>query len=114
MVKLLYVVEVIHSPYAVSSEDGDVLFELLCNSIKNNQKTRVSFSKVKSITSAFLNSAIGKLYNHFSDEEIDKVVEFVIKESWMELIVLVRNNAKEKLQNPEEYKKSLDKAMEDL
>ena len=114
MNKSINVSEVIDSPYAVSSEDGEKLNKVLFEAITNNQSYRVSFKRIKSITSAFLNSAIGKLYNHFSDEEIDRSIEFNAKELWLDLIVIVRKNAKEQLQNPESYKKSLDKAMEDL
>ncbi len=62
--------EVVGSTLCVASEDGLKVFAQISDAIKNGCKIRLSFLNVESLTSAFLNAAIGQLYGQFSEEII--------------------------------------------
>ncbi|MDD3592216.1 MAG: STAS-like domain-containing protein [Sulfurovum sp.] len=48
-------------------EDGEKVFEVIKKALENDKKVMISFKNVTTITSAFLNSAIGKLYGSFDE-----------------------------------------------
>jgi hypothetical protein len=64
--------EVVGSPLCVASDDGQKVFLRLAASLKEGQPVILSFKNVSSLTSAFLNAAIGPLYGRFGESEIRK------------------------------------------
>jgi hypothetical protein len=66
----LSVFEIVGSGLCVASDDGQKVFARIAAAIREGQKVKVSFLNVSSLTSAFLNAAIGQLYGSFSAEEI--------------------------------------------
>lgn len=74
--------EIISSNSASTPESGDKLYNELKNkidSIKNevNDYTLiVDFTKITNITSAFLNNAIGKLFNYYPENLLIKLLKF--------------------------------------
>lgn len=56
-------------------EDGNRVFEILKKALDENKKITISFKNVEVITSAFLNSAIGKLYGEFDENKIKAHLE---------------------------------------
>lgn len=62
--------EIVGSNLCVASGDGQKVFERIAATIREGHKVRVSFRNVTSLTSAFLNAAIGQLYGSFREEEI--------------------------------------------
>lgn len=69
---IVYVKDIIKSKIAVSPDKGVILYRFLANSISENNKVKLSFDGVDDITTAFLNKAIGNLYNHFSSEILNE------------------------------------------
>lgn len=55
---------------AVSSEEGDKIASLIRSSLEQYKKVILDFSNVELLTSAFLNAAIGQLYQDFSSDEL--------------------------------------------
>ena len=56
--------------FCVEAEDGEKVYELLAKALRAGKQITLSFAHVELLTTAFLNSAIGKLYKDFSQEQI--------------------------------------------
>jgi hypothetical protein len=66
----LSVFEIVGSPLCVASDDGQKVYERIAAAIKEGRDVTISFLNVASLTSAFLNAAIGQLYGAFTEEQI--------------------------------------------
>ena len=62
--------EVVGSPLCVASGDGQKVYERLNATLETDREVVLSFHNVTTLTSAFLNAAIGQLYGIFSEEQI--------------------------------------------
>lgn len=62
--------EVIGSPLCVAAGDGQKIYDRLAATIKEGRHATLSFYNVSTLTSAFLNAAVGQLYGEFSEEQI--------------------------------------------
>lgn len=62
--------EVVGSPLCVAAGDGQRVYERLAVAIKEGRRVTLSFHNVSTLTSAFLNAAVGQLYGDFSEEKI--------------------------------------------
>ena len=67
---LIRAFEVTGSGFCVASDDGQKVHDQLAEALRANAKVTLSFQNVKSLTSAFLNAAIGQLYGEFQEEKI--------------------------------------------
>ena len=61
--------EVVGSPLCVASGDGQKVYARLAAAIREKRSVALSFRNVGTLTSAFLNTAIGQLYGEFSEEK---------------------------------------------
>ena len=70
----LIIKEIIKGDIAVSTSDGDIVYNLINDNLKNHQTITVDFSGISIMTTAFLNAAIGQLYSNpiYSDEFLNK------------------------------------------
>src|SRR5258708_2215004 len=66
----LSVFEVVGGSLAVASDDGQKIFDRIAAGLKEGKNVSLSFRNLQSITSAFLNAAIGQLYGTFKEEQI--------------------------------------------
>ena len=66
----LSVFEIGGSPLCVASDDGQKVHDRISAALKEGRKVSLSFLNITSITSAFLNAAIGQLYGEFSEDTI--------------------------------------------
>lgn len=62
--------EIVGSPLCVASDDGQKVHDRIAAALRESVRVTVSFRNVTSLTSAFLNAAIGQLYDSFSEDEI--------------------------------------------
>lgn len=69
---IVYVKDIIQSKIAVSPEKGKLLYEYLFAHIDGENHVKLSFEGIDDLTTAFLNKAIGNLYNHFSSEKLNR------------------------------------------
>ncbi len=67
----IVVKETIKSSVAISSTKGEILLNEILSNLKNEATVEVDFEGVTDLTTAFLNVAIGHLYNYFSSEELN-------------------------------------------
>lgn len=56
--------------FCVEVDDGQKVYGLIKKALQENRKIKASFQNVEILTSAFLNTAIGRLYKDFTEEEI--------------------------------------------
>jgi hypothetical protein len=62
--------EIVGSPLCVAASDGQKVYERLESAFLAGQEVMLSFHNITTLTSAFLNAAIGQLYGEFSEEQI--------------------------------------------
>ncbi|MEP5792060.1 MAG: STAS-like domain-containing protein [Cyclobacteriaceae bacterium] len=74
---ILKVSEIIGGDTAVSTDDGQKIFDLLAVSIQGKQAIAADFSGIQIMTTAFLNAAIGQLYSQFTSEELNSYLNLV-------------------------------------
>lgn len=97
------VYEVVGSPLCVASDDGQKVYDRIAAALKQNRDVTVSFLNVTSLTSAFLNAAIGQLYGSFSEDEVRSHVSVDdMRPDDLELLKRVVDTAKEYFKDPEE------------
>ena len=71
VIKPIKVKEVINRDTAVSSDDGDAVYNDILVGLKENLIIELDFSEITLMTTAFLNSAIGQLYSLYTSEELN-------------------------------------------
>ena len=64
------VFEVVGSPLCVASGDGQKVYNRIAAVLKQDRRVLLSFRNVSTLTSAFLNTAIGQLYGAFDEDQI--------------------------------------------
>ncbi len=99
--------EIVGSPLCVASDDGQKVFERIAGALKVGRSVTVSFRNVTSLTSAFLNAAIGQLYGSFSPSEIRARLK--VKDlAPADLVLLKRvvDTAKEYFKDPGRFRKA--------
>lgn len=96
----LNISKIIKNDSAVSSDDGETVYELILESIRAKEITELDFAGISIITTAFLNSAIGQLYDVFSSDELNEyiVLKNVQKEDTMQFKKVIER-AKEYFHN---------------
>ncbi|MCY3972788.1 MAG: STAS-like domain-containing protein [Candidatus Dadabacteria bacterium] len=102
------VYEVVGDPMCVASDDGQKVYKRLSASLKQGRKVRLSFRKVKMLTSAFLNTAIGQLYADFSQKQIRELVTVAdMEQDDMALLKRVVETAEQYFKDPEQFNRTL-------
>jgi hypothetical protein len=104
MLLLLLIKEIIKENDAITSDDGNILFEKIFNVIKFKGKVELDFSEITSITATFLTSSVGQLYEHFSDDVISSSLKITnLKDEYQEILSYVIIRSKEYKQNSESF-----------
>ncbi|MBI5416426.1 STAS-like domain-containing protein [Candidatus Poribacteria bacterium] len=94
--------EQIGSTAAVSSEDGEILFNRIVKAFENTANVIIDFNSIKLITPTFFNTAIGQLYSKYDSSFLKshlKVNNMAIEDK--ELLIKVVERAKEYFKNKE-------------
>ncbi len=104
---------IVGSPFCVSTEDGIKVFEEIRRALQQGQAVVLSFAGVDSLTSAFLNAAIGQLYSEFGEMQIQEALSVDhMERSDKILLRKVVENARRYAQDPQSYSDALERAME--
>ena len=64
------VFEVVGNPLCVASSDGQKLHDRLAAALNQGCRVSLSFRNISTLTSAFLNAAVGQLYGAFDEQRI--------------------------------------------
>ena len=110
----LSVFEIVGSPLCVASDDGQRVFERIASALKENRNVSVSFRNVSSLTSAFLNAAIGQLYGSFSEDQIR--AQLKVKDMQPDDLALLKrvvDTAKEYFKDPRRFDRAVEEALGD-
>lgn len=106
--------EVVSSPLCVASGDGHKVYERLAAAFGEGRKVALSFHNVSTLTSAFLNAAIGQLYGRFSEEQIRTLLKVEhIQQDDLALLKRVIETAKQYFKDPGKFDQAVRDVMED-
>ncbi|MFH1075272.1 MAG: STAS-like domain-containing protein [Pseudomonadota bacterium] len=101
---MISIFEVIGSPLCVASSDGQKVYERLASVLKENRSVMLSFYNVSTLTSAFLNAAIGQLYGEFSEEQIRALLKVQdMQPDDLALLKRVVETAKQYFKDPRKF-----------
>jgi hypothetical protein len=100
----LSVFEIVGNLLCVASSDGEKVFDRLDAALKEGQSVTLSFRNVTTLTSAFLNAAIGQLYGKFSEEKIRSLLNVQdMEQDDMALLKRVVETAKQYFKDPQKF-----------
>lgn len=108
------VYEVVGSPLCVASNDGQKVYARLADALKAECRIMLSFHNVTTMTSAFLNAAIGQLYGMFDEEQVRsllKVEDMEVEDA--ELLKRVIETAKLYFKDPQRFNQVVRNTLED-
>ncbi len=84
------------SPFAVSTEEGEMLFALIDENFIKQEMVILDFQSVDIIVSTFLNASIGQLYGKYTTEFIQDHLSIKnMANDDLEVLKLVTDRAKE-------------------
>lgn len=110
----ILVFEVVGNPLCVASDDGQKVFERITAAIQAEQNVKLSFTNVSTLTSAFLNTAIGQLYDKFPEEKIRSSLSLEdIEPDDLALLKRVVDTAKQYFKDTARFKAVVREEMED-
>lgn len=96
--------EVVGSPLCVASNDGQKVYERLAAALKEGRSVTLSFHNVSTLTSAFLNAAVGQLYGEFGEEQIRALLKVQdMPPDDMSLLKRVVETAKQYFNDPQKF-----------
>ena len=102
--KIIRVSEIVENGFCVSPHDGDRVHEAIKIAVSNEKSVSVSFRDVRSVSSAFLESAIGQLYNgEISSDGVEKI-SYDTTPGRLLLINRAIREAKDYYRDPEGFK----------
>jgi len=111
---LLSVFEIVGNPACVASSDGQNVFERLEAALEKERRVTLSFRNVTTLTSAFLNAAIGQLYGKFSEEKIRSLLNVQdMAQDDMALLKRVVETAKQYLKDPGKFDQAVRETLGD-
>jgi hypothetical protein len=108
----LSVFEIVGSPLCVASDDGQRVFDRIASALKEKKIVTVSFLNVSSLTSAFLNAAIGQLYGSFREDQIR--AQLKVKDMQPDDLALLKrvvDTAKEYFKDPKRFDRAVQEAL---
>lgn len=109
---LIRVFEVVGSPFCVASEDGQVVHDQIAAALSEGKQVQLSFLNVESLTSAFLNSAVGQLYSNFSEDAIRAALSVTdIPPDDAALLKRVVDTAKQYFSNPARFREATEEVL---
>ena len=108
------VFEIVGSGLCVASDDGQKVHDQIAIALREERKVSLSFHNVESLTSAFLNAAIGQLYGEFSPEQVKASISVKdMSSDDINLLKRVVDTAKLYFKDPERFKKAIEDVLED-
>jgi hypothetical protein len=110
----LSIFEVVGNPLCVASSDGQKVYDRLEAALKEGRNVTLSFRNVTTLTSAFLNAAIGQLYGTFGEEEIRSLLNVRdMQQDDIALLKRVVETAKQYFKDPQKFDQALRETLED-
>lgn len=109
------VYDIIGGPLCVSTEDGQRLYEKIAPLLKEGMPVALSFERIDTLISAFLNAAIGQLYGELTEERIHELLSFRdLADDDSEVLERVVENAVAYFRNPDAFDQAWLEEMDDF
>jgi hypothetical protein len=109
---VLVIKDIIKGDTAVSTDDGDVVYQKIVAILELGNPVELDFSGINIMTTAFLNAAIGQLYSAFTSEQLNSLLKLVnVAADDRILFKKVIERAKEYFQNKKGFEDSANKAI---
>ena len=100
--------EVVGSSLCVASGDGQKVYDRLAGALQEGCRVALSFRNVTTLTSAFLNTAIGQLYGKFKEERIRSLLRVEdIQPDDLVLLKRVVDTAKQYFKDPQRFEQAV-------
>lgn len=100
----LNIAEILNSPSAITRGQGEIVYDKIVENLEAGNKVVLDFSDIEGLISAFLNVAIGKLYEKYSSDVLNN--QLVIKGTTAEqnrIFKVVIQNAKQYYKDKEVF-----------
>ncbi len=99
---------------AVSTEDGDGLFKTIIAFLEKDFKVILDFVNIETLTSTFLNAAIGQLYSKYDSPFLREHLSVSnLQPEDKELMVKIIKRAKEYFKEKDNVEDSIHEALDD-
>lgn len=109
---ILKVSEIIDSGFAVTTDDGHKIYELLDEYLSLQKNVQLDFLDIKILTTAFLNAAIGQLYSKFKTPQIQPYLKLTnVANEDLILFKKVTDRAKEYFAEKEKSERNSNRAL---
>ena len=106
--------EVVGGSLCVASSDGQKVYNRLSAALDANRSVILSFHNVATLTSAFLNAAIGQLYGSFNEDQIRSQLKVVdVEQDDLALLKRVVDTAKLYFKDPQRFDEVVRETLED-
>lgn len=110
----LSIYEIVGSPLCVASSDGQKVYDRLAAALYVGRPVTLSFRNITTLTSAFLNAAIGQLYGTFSEEQIRSLLKVQDMQSDdLALLKRVVDTAKQYFRDPQRFEQAVRESLGD-
>ena len=110
--EMVKVLGIINRDTAVSTDDGQKVFEVVSSHLSQEQKTEMDFAGIQFMTTAFLNVAIGQLYSTFTGDQLKNQLSLTnVAEEDLVLFKKVVDRAKEYFAAKQDFDNSADNAI---
>jgi transcriptional regulator len=94
--KKIKLIKILDSPFAVSTEEGEKLFQVIDENFRLRKDVIIDFSEIYLIVSTFLNASIGQLYGLYTTEFIQQHLSVTnMSNDDLSILKLVTDRAKE-------------------
>lgn len=109
------VYDIIGGSLCVSTEDGQRLYEKIAPLLKEGRSVALSFERIDTLISAFLNAAIGQLYGELPEERIHELLSFRdLADDDSEILKRVVENAIAYFRSPDAFDQAWLEEMDDF
>jgi hypothetical protein len=107
----LLVADIIRNDTAVSTDDGDRVFQMIKSNFTKGYFITLDFDQIHLLTTAFLNAAIGQLYSEYKSDFLNKNLKLTnVAEEDKILFLKVIERAKEYFEDRKGFEDSANKA----
>lgn len=106
--------DLIKTNFAVTTDDGNQVFDIVNQNLSNNESIILDFKGINLMTTAFLNAAIGQLYSNkkYSSEFLNSNLKLQnVPEQDKALFGMVVKRAKEYFANKESFERNTSDSM---
>lgn len=111
---VLSVFEIVGGPLCVASGDGQKVYDRLEVALREGQRVTLSFLNITTLTSAFLNAAIGQLYGKFSEEQVRSMLKVRdMAQDDLALLKRVVETAKKYFEDPSRFEQAIRETLGD-